>query len=105
MMVGYRLGIDWRKVEPTEIHYRIWTNYRPEFDQFESARVGLRAGRESAVSAAFRGEPRELLTNLPQFLVKSEKNCIFATLLTKVRKLQGDKEVQEVIASRGTLGS
>ena len=36
--IGYRLGIDWRKVEPTEIHYRIKSNYKSRFDHTQTAR-------------------------------------------------------------------
>ena len=42
MMVGYRLGIDWRKVEPNGIKYPILTRYRPLFNPIKSAREGLR---------------------------------------------------------------
>ena len=43
MMVGYRLGIDWRKVEPNGIKYPIDTRYRPLFNPIKSAREGLRS--------------------------------------------------------------
>ena len=43
MMVGYRLGIDWRKVEPNGIKYPILTRYRPLFYPIKSAREGLRS--------------------------------------------------------------
>ena len=43
MMVGYRLGIDWRKVEPNGIKYPILTRYRPLFNPIISAREGLRS--------------------------------------------------------------
>ena len=36
--IGYRLGVDWRKVEPTEIHYRIKSNYKSRFDHTQTAR-------------------------------------------------------------------
>ncbi len=36
--IGYRLGIDCCKVEPTEIHYRIKSNYKSKFDHTQTAR-------------------------------------------------------------------
>jgi len=36
--IGYRLGVDWRKVEPTDIHYRIKSNYKSRFDHTQTAR-------------------------------------------------------------------
>ena len=41
--IGYRLGMDWRKVESTEINHRIETKYGPKFDCKKSAADGGRA--------------------------------------------------------------
>ena len=40
VLIGYRLGIDWRKVGSREINHRIKTNYRPKFAPIGSAMVG-----------------------------------------------------------------
>ena len=54
--IGYRLDIDWSKVEATEIHHRMKTNDKPKFDHINIAREGVRANRGYSRKTKVRGK-------------------------------------------------
>ena len=60
--IGYRLDIDWRKVEPTEINHRIATNDKPKLDPIQTAREGQRAVCAGSNGEVPKGEDRTTLT-------------------------------------------